>query len=412
MPVTDTATVGAWPPTSRKEHATMTVADRSDTQIQPFRIEIPQAELDDLRDRLARTRWLDELPGVGWTRGVPLSYLEELAAYWADGFDWRAQEARLNQFPQFTTTIDGQTIHFAHVRSPEPDALPLLVTHGYPSSIAEFLEIIGPLTDPRAHGGDPADAFHVVAPSLPGFGFSVPLREAGWEASRTAKAWVELMRRLGYQRYGAHGGDIGAGVSGDIGPLDPEHFVGAHVNTDPTGLALLDLLPAELDGLSEAEASSHQRLREYGAEGKGYLQIQSTRPQTLAYGLTDSPTSQLAWIVEKFKEWTDPAKQLPDEAVNRDQLLTNVSIYWFTRSGASAAEFIYAAAHAVREWGAPSSAPTGFAVFGEGSLMRRALDPERKVEHWSEFDRGGHFPAMEVPDLLIGDVRAFFRPLR
>jgi epoxide hydrolase len=390
--------------------ATVTVP--GSTEIRPFRIAIPQADLDDLRTRLVRTRWLDELPGVGWTRGVPLHYLKELAAYWADGFDWRAQEARLNQFPQFTTTIDGQTIHFAHVSSPEPDALPLLVTHGYPSSIAEFLEVIGPLTDPRAHGGDPADAFHVVAPSLPGFGFSVPLGEAGWESSRTAKAWVELMRRLGYERYGAHGGDIGAGVSGDLGPLDPARVVGAHVTTDPTGLALLDLLPAELDGLSEAEESSHQRLREYGAQGKGYLQIQSTRPQTLAYGLTDSPTGQLAWIVEKVKEWTDPAKQLPDEAVDRDQLLTNVSIYWFTRSGASAAEFIYAAAHAVREWGAPSPAPTGFAVFGEGSLMRRVLDPEQKVEHWSEFDRGGHFPAMEVPDLLVGDVRAFFRPLR
>ena len=381
------------------------------TEIRPFRIAIPQADLDDLRGRLARTRWPDELPEVGWSRGVPLGYLKELAAYWADGFDWRAWEARLNQFPQHVTTIDGQPIHFLHVRSPEPGALPLLVTHGYPSSVAEFVNLIGPLTDPRAHGGDPADAFHVVAPSLPGFGFSVPLA-AGWESSRTAKAWVELMRRLGYQRYGAHGGDIGAGVSGDLGGLDPERVVGAHVNTDPTGLALLGLLPAEVDGLREAEAASHRRLLQYGEDGKGYLQIQGTRPQTLAYGLTDSPAAQLAWIVEKFKEWTNPAEQLPEEAVDRDQLLTNVSTYWFTRSGASAAQFLYEAAHAAREWGAPSPAPTGFAVFGEGSLMRRVLDPEHKVEHWSEFDRGGHIPAMEVPDLLAGDVRAFFRPLR
>jgi pimeloyl-ACP methyl ester carboxylesterase len=381
------------------------------TEIRPFRIAIPQADLDDLRGRLARTRWPDELPEVGWSRGVPLGYLKELAAYWADGFDWRAWEARLNQFPQHVTTIDGQPIHFLHVRSPEPDALPLLVTHGYPSSVAEFVNLIGPLTDPRAHGGDPADAFHVVAPSLPGFGFSVPLA-AGWESSRTAKAWVELMRRLGYQRYGAHGGDIGAGVSGDLGGLDPERVVGAHVNTDPTGLALLGLLPAEVDGLREAEAASHRRLLQYGEDGKGYLQIQGTRPQTLAYGLTDSPAAQLAWIVEKFKEWTNPAEQLPEEAVDRDQLLTNVSTYWFTRSGASAAQFLYEAAHAAREWGAPSPAPTGFAVFGEGSLMRRVLDPEHKVEHWSEFDRGGHFPAMEVPELLVGDIRAFFRRLR
>jgi epoxide hydrolase len=384
-----------------------------DTQeIRPFRIAVPQADLDDLRARLVRTRWPDELPGVGWSRGVPLGYLKELAAHWADGFDWRAQEARLNQFPQHTTTIDGQPIHFLHVPSPEPDALPLLVTHGYPSSIAEFLEIIGPLTDPRAHGGDPTDAFHVIAPSLPGFGFSTPLRAAGWESSRTARAWVELMRRLGYPRYGAHGGDIGAGISGDLSGLDPERVVGAHVNTDPTGLALLGLLPAELDGLSEAEAASHQRLRQYGEDGKGYLQIQGTRPQTLAYGLTDSPAGQLAWIVEKFKEWTDPTKELPDQAVDRDQLLANVSTYWFTCSGASAATFLYEAAHAVREWGAPSPAPTGFAVFGEGSLMRRVLDPDHKVQHWSEFDRGGHFPAMEVPDLLVGDVRAFFRRFR
>jgi pimeloyl-ACP methyl ester carboxylesterase len=382
------------------------------TEVRPFRIDVPQADLDDLRDRLHRTRWPGELPGAGWSRGVPLGYLEELAAYWADGYDWRAWEARLNQFPQFTTTIDGQDIHFLHVRSPEPDALPLVVTHGYPSSVVEFVNLIGPLTDPRAHGGDPADAFHVVAPSLPGFGFSVPLRAAGWESGRTARAWVELMRRLGYERYGAHGGDIGAGISGDLGGLDPDHVVGAHVNTDPTALALLDLLPAEVDGLSEAEAASHRRLRQYGEDGKGYLQIQGTRPQTLAYGLTDSPAGQLAWIVEKFKEWTDPAKELPEAAVDRDQLLTNVSVYWFTRSGASAAQYLYEAAHAVREWGAPSPTPSGLAVFGEGSLMRRALDPERKVEHWSEFDRGGHFPAMEVPDLLAADVRAFFRRLR
>jgi pimeloyl-ACP methyl ester carboxylesterase len=389
-----------------------TVTAQDTMEIRPFRIAIPQDDLDDLRDRLARTRWPDELPEVGWHRGVPVGYLQELAAYWADGFDWRTQETRLNQFPQHTTTIDGQPVHFLHVRSPEPDALPLLVTHGYPSSVAEFLEIIGPLTDPRAHGGDPADAFHVVAPSLPGFGFSGPLQAAGWESSRTSKAWVELMRRLGYTRYGAHGGDIGAGVSGDLGGLDPDRVVGAHVNTDPTALALLGLLPTELDGLSEAEAASHQRLRQYGEDGRGYLQIQGTRPQTLAYGLTDSPAGQLAWIVEKFKEWTDPAKELPDQAVDRDQLLTNVSVYWFTRSGATAATFLYEAAHAVREWGAPSPTPTGFAVFGEGSLMRRVLDPDHKIEHWSEFDRGGHFPAMEVPDLLVGDIRAFFRRFR
>ena len=388
------------------------MADASDAEIRPFRIAVPDKDLDDLRQRLTGARWPDEVPGVGWSRGVPLDYLKQLAAHWADGYDWRKQEARLNRFPQYTTVIDGQPIHFLHVRSPEAGALPLVVTHGYPSSVAEFLDIIGPLTDPAAHGGDPADAFHVVAPSLPGFGFSTPLQATGWESGRTARAWVELMGRLGYPRYGAHGGDIGAGISGDLSGLDPDRVVGAHVNTDPTALALLDFLPAELDGLSEAEAASHQRLRQYGEGGKGYLQIQGTRPQTLAYSLTDSPTGQLAWIVEKYKEWTDPAAELPTDAVDRDQLLTNVSVYWFTRSGASAAQFLYEAAHAEREWGAPSPAPTGMAVFGEGSLLRRALDPDHQIQHWSEFDRGGHFPAMEVPDLLVDDVRAFFRGLR
>jgi hypothetical protein len=220
----------------------------------PFQIEVPQEDVDDLRGRLARTRWPHELPGVGWTRGVPPAYLKELAEYWRTGYDWQAHETNLNRFPQFTTTIDGQAIHFLHVRSPEPNALPLVVTHGYPSSIAEFVDVIGPLTDPPAHGGDPGDAFHVVAPSLPGFGFSSPLADTGWESTRTAKAWVELMHRLGYERYGAHGGDIGAGVSGDLGIHDPDRVVGAHVNTDPTALALIGgMLPDEVDDMTEAQ---------------------------------------------------------------------------------------------------------------------------------------------------------------
>ena len=231
----------------------MTGPERSDAEIRPFRIEVPETDLDDLRDRLARTRWPDELPGVGWSRGVPLGYLKELAEYWRTDYDWRANEARLNGFPQFTTVIDGQVIHFLHVRSPEPDALPLVITHGYPSSIAEFADLIGPLTDPRGHGGDPADAFHVVVPSLPGFGFSSPLAETGWELARTAKAWVELMRRLGYERYGAHGGDVGAGVSGDLGIHDPDRVVGAHVTTDPTALALIGgMLPDEAEDMTES----------------------------------------------------------------------------------------------------------------------------------------------------------------
>jgi epoxide hydrolase len=387
-------------------------AASADAAIHPFRVEVPQADLDDLRERLARTRWPDELPGVGWSRGVPLGYLKELADYWRTGYDWRAWETRLNAIPQFTTEIDGQNIHFLHVRSPEPDALPLIITHGYPGSVVEFLEIIGPLTDPRTHGGDPADAFHVVAPSLPGFGFSTPVRAPGWVLSRIAKAWDELMRRLGYARYGAQGGDIGSGVAGVLSTID--HVVGAHLNSDPLALALIGVpLPEEVSGASDDDQKAIlDRMRQAAAEGRGYLQIQGTRPQTLAYGLTDSPAEQLAWIVEKFQEWTDAAAALPEDAVDRDQLLANVSTYWFTRTGASAAHFIYDAMHA-SDWVTPAPAKQGWALFGgAGSLVRHLTDPDHKMAHWTDFDRGGHFAAMEAPDLLVGDIRAFFRGLR
>jgi len=386
---------------------------RSDADIRPFRVEIPEDDVDVLRDRLARTRWPDQAAPTDWTRGVPLAYLRGVAEYWRTGYDWRKHEARLNGFEQFTTTVDGQTIHFLHVRSPEPNALALIVTHGYPSSVAEFVDVIAPLTDPGAHGGDPRDAFHLVIPSLPGFGFSSPLTDTGWESTRTARAWVELMRRLGYERYGAHGGDIGAGISGDLGIHDPERVVGAHVSTDPTALALIGgMLPAEADDLTDAQRTRLGELRHWEAEGRGYLQIQSTRPQTVAYGLTDSPAAQLAWIVEKFKEWTSPASELPEDAIDRDALLTDVSIYWFTQTGASAANFLYEAAHADRDWGAVSPAPVGMAVFAADEMIRYVLNPDGRIEHWSEFERGGHFPALEVPDLLVGDVRTFFRELR
>src|SRR5262245_14576003 len=381
--------------------------------IREFRIDVPQADVDDLHDRLARVRWPAALPGTGWERGVPVDYLAALTEYWRDSYDWRAQEAALNKFPQFTTEIDGQTIHFLHVRSPEPDALPLIVTHGYPSSVAELTGILGPLTDPRAYGGDPADAFHVVAPSLPGFGFSTPLSDSGWELTRTAKAWVELMARLGYERYGAHGGDIGAGVSGDLGIHAPERVVGAHVATDPTALALIGgMLPADADDMTDAQKARLRVLRQWEADGRGYLQIQTTRPQTLAYALADSPAGQLAWIVEKFQEWTNPAAALPEDAVDRDQLLTNISIYWFTGTGPTAANFIYEAAHAEKDWTAMSPAPTGMAVFAADNMLRYVLDREGHIAHWTEFEEGGHFPAMEVPDRLTADIRAFFRAYR
>jgi epoxide hydrolase len=278
---------------------------RADTAIRPYRIEVPQADLDDLHQRLARTRWPDELPGVGWTRGVPLGYLKELAGYWADGYDWRKQEARLNQHPQFTTTIDGANVHFLHVRSPQPDALPLVLTHGWPGSIVEFLDIIGPLTDPRAHGGDPADAFELVIPSIPGFGLSGPTSDIGWSEPRVAGAWAQLMARLGYGRYGAQGGDVGAGISADLGRVDPERVVGVHVNAATVGFMPFPPLPAaELAELTEAEQARVERIGRFMSEDFGYAQLQSTRPQTLATG---SPTRRSAsWRGSRRSSRTSP----------------------------------------------------------------------------------------------------------
>jgi len=242
------------------------------------------------------------------------------SAYWRDGYDWRKHEARLNEFPQFTTTIDGANVHFLHVRSPEPDALALVVTHDWPGSVVELLDVIGPLTDPRAHGGDPADAFHLVIPSIPGYGFSGPTREAGWTTDRVARAWAELMARLGYARYGAQGGDWGAFVTPELGRVDPDHVVGVHVNAATVGFIPFGPVdPEELATFTDAEKTRLERLNRFLSDMNGYFQIQATRPQTLAYALTDSPVGQLAWIVEKFKEWTDSSAELPEDAVDRDR---------------------------------------------------------------------------------------------
>ncbi|MBT2226645.1 epoxide hydrolase family protein [Nonomuraea sp. NEAU-A123] len=378
-------------------------------EITAFLIKIPQDRLDDLRHRLAQTRWPDELPGAGWEAGVPLGYLKDLADYWRTGYDWRAHEARLNEFPQFTTDIDGQIVHFLHVRSPEPGALPLVITHGWPGSVVEFMKIIGPLTDPASHGGDPADAFHVVAPSLPGFGFSSPLAAAGWNTSRVARAWAELMQRLGYHRYGAQGGDTGAIVSPELGRIDPDHVIGVHVNnlgTFPSGD------PAELAGLTEADQARLGLMTTWGRDMSGYAIVQSTRPQTISYALTDSPVGQLAWIVEKFKEWTDPSAGLPEDAIDRDQILTDVSVYWLTGTAGSAARIYYEGA---RTWGqaqARSPVPTAVAVFPNDLTLRPLAERDHNVVRWTEFSRGGHFAAMEAPDLLVNDVREFFRQYR
>jgi pimeloyl-ACP methyl ester carboxylesterase len=383
--------------------------------MQPFKIDIPQADVDDLHRRITATRWPDELPGVGWKRGVPLGYLRELAEYWRDQYDWRSAEAELNQLPQYTTTIDGATIHFLHVRSPEPDATPLLLTHGWPGSVAEFLDVIGPLSDPRAHGGDPADAFHLVIPSIPGYGFSQPLAQTGWDVPRIAAAWAELMRALGYSSYGAQGGDAGSVISLQLGRQDPSHVIGVHVNmlmTFPSGNQ------AELADLTEAEQARLGKLARFDRELSGYMKVMATRPQTLAYSLNDSPAGLLAWIVERFAEWTDSGG-VPEDAVDRDRMLTNISIYWFTQSAGPSAHFYYEGAEGVAAAIAgvrfpPLTMPVGVAVFPHDTVvpLRRLADRDLpSISHWTEFSRGGHFAAMEQPALLTGDIRSFFRSL-
>lgn len=393
----------------------MTATPALDPSIRPFRLDIAEAELADLRARLARTRWPDELRGADWSRGAPRSYLGPLVDYWREGYDWRRCEAELNAWPQYTAAIDGEDLHFLHVRSPEPDALPLIVTHGWPSSVVEYLDVLGPLSDPRAHGGDPADAFHLVVPSLPGYGLSGPTRSAGWGARRIARAWAELMRRLGYARYGAQGGDWGTWISRELGLTDPERVIGLHTNgfiTWPSGdpAELVDLTPAEQGRLAAADR--------YMRELYGFKKIQSTRPQALAYALADSPVGQLAWIASVFKEWTD-CRDSPDDAVGRDRLLTNVMLYWLTDTAASSARSFVETPDTpddadLAEDVKPSRVPLGVAVFPRDILapIRRFAARDNHVVHWSEFERGGTFAALEEPDLFIADVRACFRRLR
>jgi pimeloyl-ACP methyl ester carboxylesterase len=394
-------------------------ATRSDEAISPFRIAIEQHALDDLHERLDRTRWPDELPGVGWGYGIPLDYVKELAHYWRHEFDWRAAEDRLNACAQFTTTIDGATLHLAHIRSPEPDATPLIMIHGWPGSFAEFTETAGPLVDPVAHGGDRQDAFHLVLPSIPGFGFSGPTFEPGWHERRVATAFIELMRRLGYERYVTQGGDWGAAISREMGRTEPQRVIGVHLNLLVNGHAVEKPDPTELGLLSPAERArtiaSWAAFQEWLGERAGYAALQSTRPQTLAYGLTDSPVGQLAWIMEKFKDWTD-SHDRAENAIDRDHLLTNVSIYWFTATAGSSARIYHERAHADHRGSPPepSATPTAVAVFPRDNFipLRHVGERTNNIVRWTEFDRGGHFAAMEQPDLLIADLRAFVRQLR
>jgi epoxide hydrolase len=384
--------------------------------MRPFRVDIPTEDLHDLRARLAAVRWPASTPDVGWSRGVPLTYLQELAEYWRTGFDWRAVEERVNAFPQFLTTIDGTDVHVLHARSPEPNAVPLLVTHGWPGSFLEFLDVLGPLTDPRAHGGDPADAFHVVLPTMPGFGFSGTATSHDWSLPRIAAAWAELMAGLGYDSYIPQGGDLGASVATLLGLTDAEHVLGTHVN-------FLFVPPSGQDDLSDLESADLERLGRMAAfadDGTGYMKLLATRPQTIGYALNDSPVGLLAWIIEKFHEWSD-ADKTPEDAVDRDRLLANVTLYWLTGTAQSSghiyrdnAEFMPTSSSATTTPPAVPG-PLGVAVFRNDlappvrALAERAIP---SIVQWNEYDRGGHFAALEEPDLFVEDVRAFRRTLQ
>ncbi len=379
------------------------------TAIRPFRIAVADAILDDLRARLRATRWPERETVSDWSQGVPLAWLREICGYWAQGYDWRAREAALNRFAQFTTVIDGLNIHFVHLRSPHPNPLPIIVTHGWPGSIVEFHKVLGPLTDPVAHGGDAADAFDVVCPSLPGFGFSGKPAAAGWGVDRIALAWSELMARLGYRRYGAQGGDWGSAITTALGAQDAAHCVGIHVT-----LAMASRpLPADGEPPPE-EARALRGIRYYKDWDSGYSKQQSTRPQTLAYALTDSPAGQAAWILEKFCAWTDCDGD-PLNILDRDELLDNVMLYWVSASAASSARLYWESFAPGRRKAHTVGVPTGVSVFPKEIVtpVRRWMQATyTDIRHWREMPRGGHFAAFEQPQLFVDEVRAFFRPLR
>ncbi len=374
------------------------------SELKPFRINVPSDVLDDLQERLAHTRWPEAECVDDWSQGIPLAYTRELAAYWANGYDWRSREAALNRFDQFTTEIGGLDIHFIHQRSLHEDALPLVITHGWPGSIVEFHKVIEPLVNPAS--GRPEDAFHVVCPSLPGYGFSGKPSETGWGVDKIAQAWETLMRRLGYDRYGAQGGDWGAAVTTQIG-RNRGHCVGIHLNMPIAR-------PAAGSGgdLTEDEQQALAAYTQHRQWGTGYSKQQSTRPQTLGYGLVDSPVGQLAWIVEKFWAWTD-CDGHPENAVSRDELLDNVMLYWATGSGASSARLYWESFNSFITDGRVEL-PTGVAAFPKEILCtpRRWCEAAYNITHWSTMPRGGHFAAFEQPDLFVDDVRAFFATVR
>ena len=374
-----------------------------------FRIEVAEPVLEDLQARLAQTRFPDQLPGTGWEYGVPIPYLRELVEHWRHAYDWRAAETRLNELEHYRDGIDGQSIHFVHARADDDRALPLLLTHGWPGSVVEFLDVLGPLTAPEAHRGASSDAFHVVAPSLPGYGFSGPTTTPGWDPWRIAAAFVELMDRLGYARYAAQGGDWGAQVAVRIAALDAQHCVAIHLN-----MPLADA-PADRVPLTDEDQADLAAMREFALDESGYALEQSTKPQTVGAALNDSPAGLLAWIVEKFRAWSDCDGD-PEAVFTRDQLLTNVMTYWATETAASSARLYWELRHRRSERAAPDyvEVPTGIARYPKEVIRapRGWVERRYNVTHWSNPPRGGHFAAMEQPQLFVDDLRSFFRSVR
>jgi epoxide hydrolase len=376
--------------------------------ITPFRIEIPESELEDLRQRLRQTRWPDAETVEDWSQGIPLAYNRELCDYWLERYDWRACEDSLNGFPQFRTEIDGLNIHFLHVRSPHANALPLVMTHGWPGSIVEFRKVIAPLADPTAHGGDAADAFHVVCPSLPGFGFSDKPVRAGWGVERIADAWDELMTRLGYAHYGAQGGDWGSGVTQQLGARHPHHLAGIHIN-----MVTVAPDPDTMHDLTEQERDALAAMKHYRDWDSGYSKEQSTRPQTVGYSLVDSPAGLCGWIVEKFWAWTDCDGD-PANVLTRDQMLDNVMLYWLPATGASSARLYWESFGKLRT-GGQVQVPVGCSVFPKEIFRASRRWAEKAfpdLRYWNEPARGGHFAAFEQPAIFVDEVRAAFRAFR
>lgn len=386
--------------------------------MQPFQIQISGQEVDYLKQRLANARWAAPAIQSGWEKGVPVDYLKQVANYWQHQFDWQKQEAELNRYPHFMTEIEGQNIHYLHIRSTRANAVPLMLIHGWPGSFADFTRIIEPLSNPQ----DPGQiAFDLVIPSVPGFGFSIPVKTKGYNMFKIAETFTTLMNRLGYEKFAVHGGDMGAGIAGIMSGVAAYNLIGTHINSDFFAVAGLGMFPADDSAFTDMEKAGLERMRRYKKDGTAYLEIQATRPDTIGIALSDSPVAQLAWMVEKYKEWSDSDKDLPEDAIGMDLMLTNVSLYWFNQLGASSAAILSENMSMAFDWGgdgtqeasqwAPPKVPSAMACFGkkeDESLLKKLTSFLGEPDRWSFYESGCHFPAMEVPDLLVEDIRQFF----